>query len=599
MRRRCEVQFRKESKLARIGEKIAAKKEFFSFLVDCKKNNIIQSSKMIEDKKNRNYNFIYTIKEASEVLNLRVVVEKDDPYLHLFLELQEKRKVHWKQALACFLVPVMLYAYSVDAGEEKINPKIKIEDELLDDFIDEKFFSFEEKLNLSFDKGFEFEKENEVPSELASSFESTLKGAMEGLYSEEQIIHKKSILDYYDKENNVLDKEYLSKLILINSSDDSDISILRYGRVVYDEIYMILTEAESYIKYRLSDPEFDLKHFLCNLEKLRIYKNMSYTEEQKNVLAFVLISDSKDKILVFNVFTEEKLNESYIWGSDTETIFHELEHLYEMDCSCSSNKIYKSGASFIFSSDAESDEKISSSIYSNRLLTEWSAENIEYFHSGNFDYYHTENLIVHNLEFALSINPDYEYGSLARTIKNRDPLGMWSLFPYMSNEKEELIEYLAMLNSYDKVLYENGETCDEYAKYACSKHIEIFYKNLLYMNEKINDNLLFYSLSMIKAFENTMREQSKMLFDNEFELDDYFLEYKNQFKNYLSLKYDMKKILEIENRISDLTGDEILEFINYPKNVSEDKEEFYFHMFLKMEDRSYTSIDKSYIYVYK
>lgn len=599
MRERCEVRFRKRSKLARIGKNLYLKKDIFSFLIDCKNKGIVLNSKVTKDKKHRRYNFNYILKEEKDILKLCVLVGEDDPYLHFLLELQEKKKFHWKKAIACFLIPVMLCSYSIDAGEDRMNPTFEIEDDMLDELIDNTFFTIEEKIGFSFEKYNSKKESSLITKELISdfNFEGTLKSAFEGLYSDIEIEHKDSIMKYYDTENNVLDKELLSKIILQNSSDTSNVEILPYGRVVYDEIYMILTEVEKYIYYRLIDPDFDLKHFLCNLENLGIYKNMSYTPDQENVVAFMPISQSREKILVFNVFTEDKINEPYIWCSDTETIFHEMEHLYEMDCNCSSNKIYKSGASFIFSEDTDFYEQFHSTLYNNRLLMEWSAENVDYFYSSNFNCYQVENLIMHNLEFALDINPDYQFGAVATSIKNRDPLEMWQQFPYLYNEKEELIEYLLMLKSYDMTLYEDIENRYEYAKYACSKHIEIFYKNLLYANERSNNDMLFYNFAMIKVFEHTMREEAKILCDNEYEFDDYFLECRSQFKEYLSLKYDREDIKTIEDRVTNLTGYGLLEYIDYPDIVSDAKEMFCFHMLMKLEDYSYS--DVSYIYVYK
>ncbi len=595
MQEQCTVKFRRKSKFAKMDEKLYRKKDIFFVVRKAKEKGFIKKSSQL---KNKNiYHFFYIIKDKEDILKLHITLEKDDPYLSLFKELQEGKFPFWKKICATFLLTTGLSLIYPITMSEDTSDTIHIAEENFDNFLDDLFQTYDEKNALSFHKtlveGFQKEIDEETEPILESfRYEDTLKEAVEGVCAIKNYDHTDIITTYYDCTNRVLEKEKLASIIYKNSKKGYD----EYESIHYDEVYIIMQEVEKYIAYMLEmDSDFDLGHFLCNLKDLQIYKNKFYSPDQKGIIAFMPVVSSREKILIFNLFTEEKINDPYKWCGDSETIHHEMEHLYEMGCTCSKNKIYECGSSFIFSDQANWVSRYYYERYYIRFLSEWSAEEAEDFGVPHFSYF-TEDRIFQNLEFALSINPDYEKGTLANTIRNREILKMWKQFPYFYNEEEELKEYLQMLKCYDMALYENVDT--SYANYACSKHIELFYKNLLYANEVSDENLIFYNFSMITSFEEQIKIQASVLLEDIEQIEDYLKECRKQFKKYLTQKYNLKEIESVENNISSFEGYEISSQIKYPQYVSMEKQLFFSSMLLEIET-PYMESETELSYTYK
>ena len=384
----------------------------------------------------------------------------------------------------------------------------------------------------------------------------------------------------YSSSTNNIDKDRLVTLLLANGISDQMTRGLGYIYFSEAELNVLTDNIYDYIEnMKAIDPNFDVKHFACSLEKLCFYKNINYTSDQKDTYAFY-----SDYSIVYNLFDSKEMSFDE-WIHVTN---HELTHLENCFCPCDLtrlNVIYKNGIGILcpYLSD-----NINYQPYNYIFLDENFAEDVSsLMDNDNVTTYLPENQVTDNIEFALCVNPNYEVGTILRNCIEQDPISFYQNFPYLYDTKEELTSYIEMLKCYDYSL-ENGlgeylsvmgdididkeEISNDFKDYAYVKHIELFYKNLYILNEESNTDISLYTEDLIKLFTSLMIKENNDSYsgDNSYLLEALLISYYNDFKdNYLVYKYPNYEFFTI-NDINSI----MIDSINYPDFVDLNKRRF-------------------------
>lgn len=573
------IYFKKTSTKCTIGDKTYSKRKVFEYIKKKTKKKCIRHKKRLRDK-DGNIHYLYQIKEKDAIKNLHIILDKKDLYFSFFKELDAYSVV---DDIIYTLMKFSLISSGIPLVSTYYN------DAIFSIQVEKELETFEEKgITIN---------QDEFTETLKANVNSSEEPNENSFHVPEKIDHDQILQKYNFADNNELFIEKITEVIYNNSSLQT--SYEAYEQLSYEELQIIAIYIEAYASFmNENDAFFDLGRFLCTLENLRIYKDKNkLNKEHETSTAYVV---TKDQTMIINTFNYPK---ETAWYDDNGMLYHEIDHIYRTKCQCEKNE----------------------SFYYSAVLEEWSAENASASIDQYYDSYWDYNRIVHNLEFALSINTDYELGTLRDAYRNKNFPLLWSSFPYFKDEKKELIEYQKMLNYYylTHESIQNGEEVDlDIAKEASLIHTKLFYKNLLYVNElSKNDQYspLIYDFTVIQVFEKSMKEQWNYLKipkeEDESKIMELILkEYKDMFIEYLKTQYTQEVIEETDQQICNYT-EYRLSTISAYRFTNQEKEEFYSKMLSKANDlknkermgaviidapyEQFTYLTKSFLYIKK
>lgn len=596
-----EITFKKNSRLAQVGSSFYTKEDIFSLIKKMKQKGKVSYSN--EEVRGDHVHFYYTIRDKKEISRIHIQMSKTDFYVLDFVELYDVKRILSvvKEKLILFFsflgIVVGISSFSnFQSREELPFAKTFIENDVSDlDHMIETYLEKEKNLSISELKlleSFKHEKwltegkyilDENVPYIEAFGIKESLPDVIAEISKNDSMNHTVDIDYYYDSENDNFNKERILEKI----KENSNLKVLdtSYTCLTDEELSIVVNQLYSFIeKTKELDKDFDVRHFVCALIDTTFFKNSDYEFKNRYIFAFT----TDDHKIVWNTF-QEKMGD---FNESIQINYHEYSHLEQFSCTCETEKSYIVNGNSVICGESVSNEMMTyTQPYYNRFLGEVSAERISsLFQNEEISSYFGEDFVTTNLELALSVHPDYQMGSFIHTAINRDPISFYQTFPYLYDEEEELSEYLAMLLCYDFSLFRDerlGESCpltidgknlDQLSPnlryYAEVKHVELFYKNLFYLNENSDEDLLTYNIFLIQLFETMMHKQDCRVFiTDEEQILGILEDARNHFFSYLKEKYPDQDIETLYYSSEDLTLDE------FPSFVDEDKKAFYVRLY--------------------
>lgn len=601
------IKFQKDSDCVKIGKDFYKKEDFCLFLEELEKEKKILARK----RKNQGEvtTYYYLIDDEGKKIELDIFINREDSYFEdlKYISIPKKKIDFLLLAMRLYMGGLLISLFSTiffsfkEPIYEYFSSKIiqEVTDEY--EFFDSLFQTYMEqnpklsKLETDTIEKFKdgdwtvkgkndlLEKTQVYVEDL--QIEETLDESLLKVYfiNQKEYVHEPNF-NFYDFERNTFMKEELVTYLYNYSLEHAnDFYNDDYKVMSEEELYDLISYMEGYIFYmRKLDSNFDVEHFLCQILNTAFLKCEDYKEELKYINA----STSQNVLGNCVLFNKYKVSDRYFPVKNIAS--HEFNHLSEAACICEDDEVR------IYSSGFKIDEK---STYYLRFIREWASEAISQNanRSVNMDTYFNENEVIHNIEFALTIQPSYQCGEILDSSIKRDPFLLYQAFPYIHDEKQELTEYLEMLKCYDLSL--SSLKNEPYVYYAEAKNIEIFYKNLFYLNESTDKELLEYNYFLINLFEISMREQNKTLNAN-VDIDTLLeLGYQNLFYDYVKEKYPNASLEEMRSKnnytVSELFEMDIREIcLDY---IDIDKVLFYEEIIKNLYYKDY-GYDRSYIY---
>lgn len=602
------------------------KKEVFDLLRNLKEKDCIEE--IYERKTNEIVSFSLDVLENSKMSTIVVEMNPRDPYHRKFEKLLDfKRKqsdFSFKRMISTFglisacvlLNPLPLEDDYPEKLEEEVDvpeteleyceeetTTLNVEETFLDSFFETYLEKYENLSVLDENVIMTFQNERWIQNEgayhleevapfiraigIENSIDFTFEVTNESL--EEEYIHD---LTCYDENVNNINKLALIDKFIMNSLLTDELMNGGYLSLEEDELWIIMDQIYDYIEeMKQQNPNFDVEHFICNLEECSVYKNTRSYNSGEETYAFC-----KNWYIIWNSFQEEygDMNE---WVKINK---HEFSHMNHFWCPDEDSEYLKilGGSIYLKVSPEILIQTMALQPYCYDFMDEWAAEKtISTIMDENVSTYVGENEVMSNLEFALSIHPYYQKGTLLSSYTERNPMKLYQSFPCLYDEKEELVDYVQMLKCYDysflngyqdyllminksfgeDVYLKHQEQLYEYLlHYAEMKHVELFYKNLWIANETLEqemapEEIVQYDRYMISLFEKLMRKQETQVYQNmNLDLENILLQGANFFLSYLQEKYP-----NIEIDTSFLTIEELRHFSGYPSYVDEEKLSFY------------------------
>lgn len=562
------------------------KEEIYNLILKAyKRNDANLESEVLEDNIVRQ---CYKIKRNKHMMYLELIMHSDDIYIKKLEKIRKKyKKNSLKKLFALFGVLFVLYSL---LPKEKVNDSNNdLFDELFTTYLEEDFEHNEEMINqfknekwvLKSNGIYESSRETINSLKIGDSIDQIVLSL-----SQNDIEHILDIELFYDYNNNNFNKSALLKKIKENSISRKNIIFDEFEVLNDVEYEIVLSQLYDYVELlKIKYPDIDLTHFICNLSALSFYKS-NHFENTSNVYA---------SFYPWYVVYNSKIEEFIDLNTYIKVNFHEFFHIDQAYCICEyNNNVLITGNSLhLYNRFIYGDEVVDLQPYYHTFMLEACAEKA----TSNLleeepSTYLAENEVLNTIEYALMINPNYKLNTMHNTNIYRDPLKFYSSFPYVYDEKSELIDYVEMLESYD---YCFKNDIDEYLKkisisneyeieddqdisisnsflyYSRMKHIELFYKNLFYYNEYSKNDLLEYDIFIIRLFEEMMRNQERFISNYKNPYLDILLEDgKNMFIKYLSDKYNID--YELINEL--YLNYDIYSFDNYPSDLEEEKINF-------------------------
>jgi hypothetical protein len=612
------IQFKKNSKFALVNGKTYSKSQIYKLLVTFKHKNKIKYSncrKTIDT-----FQFHYSIKVKKKMLRVHITMDQNDSYYILLDELEhmvpKSVVLKTRVALGVLAASLVLTKTSIVTDVMQVSP-FSIEDNEIsfddlfdldiddpDDFVltyvNEEWLQNEDNYKLSYIK----------PYVSILNVDSSLEETMESI-ANQNIEHASDLSYFYDEEANNFYFDTMYETIRKNSEE----AIRAHKNVTEvtltdDEWIGLIQKLYDFIEFsKEENPNFDVEGFICKLKEVSIYKNSNLTDNNKNTYGSYA---SHFYEIIFNIFQNERGKNSTLLSDcevlDTDAwesvINHEYVHLAEDYCPCFSLEEFKSmGISIKLPVTLSRKYSFIWVLqpYDYLFTYEWSAEKYSsLMENGEVSTYFTENYVMDSLEYALSIQPDYQLGSILNETVTKDPIAFYSEFPYLYDTKEELEDYVEMLACYDYSFgnditsfvlacssYELPEVLESQAihylhYYAQVKHVELFYKNLYLLNESSKEDISEYSKYLIRLFQAIMKKQEQECFSGiNVDLDNILSDgYLNFYNHYLVLKYP-----NLEFELSD--DDSLKEFDSFPSFVDEEKCAYYRKLANELTDSIY------------
>lgn len=536
----------------KINNKCYSKKSFYSFLRKKYENDQIASYNITS----RNDIKVIKIRLKDHKETYALYMLKTDYYYKKILKLL-RAKLYKTIFLLLNMVVTISLAKSL-ADDIKNHRDTVIEENVDTELVDDLFPLYDDATCNFMDDDFSY-----LQNVAEFDIDKTLDSVLNDVIKDDRCSYDG---DLFLEEIDNIDKEKLMKKIRASQS-------IKYDKFSEDDISKLVDYVYDYIeKMKEIDPNFSVKRFACSLENLQFYKNFYSTEENENIYAFYT-----QHYIVYNVKDEDvSLAE---WEHVTN---HELTHLENDYCSCSSNYHTLTTGVGIHSFF---DKDVLFQPYDYNFLKEAFAERVASLMDGeNVATYLPENQVTNNLEFALAINPNYKMNAILRNSIERDPIGFYQNFPYLYDSREEVTDYIRMLKCYEYSLGyglenyaelkdEDLSICFDFKNYAFLKHVELFYKNLYILNEESNNDISLYTEDLINLFTCLMVKENKDSYSSVDSalVNGILMEKYTDFKNnYLVYKYP-------NHIFMDMYDPELMEVgpINYPSDIESDKREFF------------------------
>lgn len=594
------INFKEESEYIKIKGNFYKKEDFLDFIRKMYNRELLRLESLKQEKDL--FSFKFVIDDKLEEIILDIKINSNDYYFESLRKIgksckKRKFKTIFKKSFYLTSLIVLLLTYIYESAYRNISDKVVEEVEVFDSLF-ETYLEENSKLSqlevdtiekfkndawIKENKSYSIEKVN--PYIKMFNVDKTIDKAFMkvNLLTQKEYTHKVDFNLLFDFEKNMLKKEesieYIYNYSLANVNNFYN---GRYKVMSKEELEAFVIDVNIYIFNMLSlELEFDLEHFLCQLFNTVVLVSEDYSFELEEVSAQTTWSEYGNCI-VFN-----KYNINWYPEHLDDIRYHEDNHLNENFCVCEDGNILIDSNGFYINS---------SRVYSYNFINEWASEVIGNNCDNNthINSYYLENEVVHNLELALSINPKYKCGSILKSNIERNPINFYKLFPYIYSEREEVMEYVQMLHCYDIAL--SNTNYEIYLYYAQMKHIEIFYKNLFYLNES-DDADIEYTYFLINLFETSMRSQSNEL-NSKVDIDS-LLEYgyKNLFLEYMTRKYPNINLEEFRKNnnysVSDMIEIDIES--KFPKYFDFEKtklyEEIVLNLFYKENSFKYDKCD--------
>lgn len=540
----------------------------------------------------------YDLKRNERIIPVELIIYKKDKYLKKLKTLKKKKinnnilkKIFAVLGLSSLMI-LLIPNFNGNKADNYKGLDVSIEnlDDLFNTYLEENDDYYNIIDDLKNDNWVNYNGivyESVIEEVKRFGIEESLDKELENIISNE-VKHSSDFSMFYDEKKDNLKKDLLFLKVKINSLCLKSDKTKNYQQLTDDEYKILINQLYDYIEVlKRKYPNVDIENLMCNLFNISFFKNVDEFNDEENITYAVFYPWH----IVWNV----PLDSKDIFEKYKKINYHEFSHLNHSYCPCECDKnVLISGNSVILSNKIlfGTKEFGLQPYYFKFMLEFLSEKQASDMYGENTSVYLEEGEVIDNIEFALSINPKYRLGTLMDSNIYRNPLLLYKSFPYIYDWKVELTDYLTMLECYD---YCFGNDLDSYLEfysiedeltiadnqatsvstsfsyYSRLKHIEIFYKNLFFLNESYDVDMLEYSLFLVRLFEELMLKQEKNSnYENPY-LETTLLEGREMFIEYLKEKYYLYSYEEILNIYY---GMNIESFNNFPTNIEEEKKDF-------------------------